>query len=517
MGKLTYQVASGQEASLSVITLPTYSGVWGSPPPQVDPDTGAPDSTRVGGTDRNVTMTGLHYSGVFLNHRLRVSAHLGSSHQQLSAESSPQGLREGGARYQGVAQASWWMELAGHHELKAGVDGDLVALERSVEGRYASRLLGGFVQDSWMPFNRLTVNAGVRYESQWLYGEDDQLAFALAHQLFPRVGLVLDPFATSHMKLFAHYGKYHAQVPLALMPSAEIRYSGARQAQAYNPAVLPPPSTELVAGAEFELLDPDTRLSAHYTHRQLAPALEGNPEEERTLDAVTVVLSSHNRWQGWQAQASYTWAHLYGNYVGPFREGEMEFPSDFDLSSLMENRTGLLPYDRTHTFKAFGSKEFNLSQELSASVGLVYRGSSGRPISYRGAHVDAGVGESFILPRGMAGRTDWHNVIDSRVGVSYRLNQDSTVSFTLDVFNLFNFQAATGVDEDFTYKAVLPIKSGTVADLTPDAEGNIEKLRVLTDEGTRAFNVEADMNRNFGRPTQYQAPRQMRVGLRYTF
>jgi hypothetical protein len=131
--------------------------------------------------------------------------------------------------------------------------------------------------------------------------------------------------------------------------------------------------------------------------------------------------------------------------------------------------------------------------------------------------VDYGEGEGFVLPRGVGGRTDWYNVIDSNVGVNYRLSKDSTVSFTLDVFNIFNFQTATAVDENYTYKAVLPIKDGTETDLTPDELGNIEKLRVVTDEGDRAFNIDEDKNKNFGKPIQYQAPRQIRFGIRYTF
>jgi hypothetical protein len=240
------------------------------------------------------------------------------------------------------------------------------------------------------------------------------------------------------------------------------------------------------------------------------------PKATRNYDAVTVFLN-RTFGDGWLAQGSYTYSKLVGNYAGLFRpeNGQLDpnINSDFDLVSLLENRTGLLPYDRTHAIKLFGAKEFNFTNDLTASVGLSYRGNSGTPISYLGAHWAYGQQEAFILDRGSAGRTPWINNIDTNIGVNYRLNKTNVVSLSLDVFNLFNFQGVTGVDQTYTTLAVDPIKGGKPAngELTPD--------QVTIAAGARAGTklTADDLNLNFKQPTTYQTPRQIRLGLKYTF
>ncbi|RYZ37504.1 MAG: TonB-dependent receptor, partial [Myxococcaceae bacterium] len=245
------------------------------------------------------------------------------------------------------------------------------------------------------------------------------------------------------------------------------------------------------------------------------------PTPVRDYDAVTVYLN-RTFTDGWLAQASYTWSRLYGNYPGLFRPENNQLDpnilADFDLIALLNNRTGLLPFDRTHAIKVFGAKEINFSNALSASIGLSYRGNSGQPINYLGAYPGYGQDETFILPRGTGGRTPWINSVDSNVGVNYRVSKDSVVSFTLDVFNLFNFQGVDSVDESYTFRNVLPVYDpvtktpGTAADLpTADSEGGVPRADV---DGNLAFE---DVNKNFKNPDRYQAPRQIRFGVRYTF
>ncbi len=610
MGKLTYLFHQDHSASLSFITTPSRTG--GAGQLTVDPLSGSvreilhgqPDALDQRVVDRDLTTTGLKYTGTFLDRQLFVDAHLGWSHQTSSStplddktaglspvtywrtrpityyENVPDAARYCGTsedeqllrcpvpyyeaispriqsthtadRYQGNVQATWLMDLAGYHVLKAGVDAEHLASERtrtllgggvlgggstlsSQTSRYSSDLLGGFVQDSWTVLARITVNAGVRYDTQWLYQEDGALAFALRDQLSPRLGIVVDPMANGRMKLFAHAAKYRGLMPLGLMERAFS--GGGRPGVAPVDADLVPPSTtELVAGTEYEL-PRNIRFSAHYTHRRLDSAIEdlsrddgntffvGNPgvglasdfpQAERTHDAVTVALS-HDFREGWLAQASYTWSRSHGNYLGPthpvFRQDGLRFQGDWDLVSSMENRTGLLPYDRTHTFKLFGARELQFTRELSASLGLSYLGRSGTPINYLGGHPLLGEGETFVLPRGSSGeRTPWVHVIDSSVGVDYRLGRGKVVSFTLDVFNLFNFQQVTQVDENYTSATVLPLQGVKAEELTPD-----RVIRVGETTGEPRSLTESDLNPSFKKPLQYQTPRQVRLGLRYVF
>jgi outer membrane receptor protein involved in Fe transport len=593
---------------------------------------------------------------VFENLSAEQAANCGSTPEEQALRCPVTGYAVGGPgfisnatldRYQINAKATYLLNALGTHVLKAGVDTEFLVYDQlkaysggvffqesapypgsSYSGRAlsdfrrygyqtspdtpitqltqqsksSSTTVGGFLQDSWSIANRVTLNLGVRYDVQAMYGGNGDLALILGNQWSPRLGAILDPFANGRAKLFVNFARYYEQVPLNMMDRAfpgERRYSARRvmaepgsgeagcdpsiresqetdcraaenvlvnpeasrnpnrlytggkvENEPVDPDITPQSSNEVVVGAEYELLA-NTRLGATYTHRNMNSVIEdmsrddgnsyflGNPgsgfakefpRPERNYDAVTFYVN-RNFADGWLAQANYTWSRLYGNYPGLFRPETAQLDpnilSDFDLISLLANRTGLLPFDRTHAIKVFGAKEFNFTNELSASVGLSYRGASGTPINYFGAHDLYGTDESFVLPRGSGGRTPWINTIDSNVGVNYRVSKDSVVSFTLDVFNLFNFQGVDAVDQTYTVLNVAPIEGGTPADL--------ENLpgRVTWQEGSERFRdadgdgeaetpvpfgtVEGDVNKNFKNPTRYQSPRQVRFGVRYTF
>src|SRR5262249_40935297 len=53
-------------------------------------------------------------------------------------------------------------------------------------------LAGGFIQDSWNIVDRVTLNAGLRYDSQTLYGPDGRTFLAFPGELSPRLGVVWD-------------------------------------------------------------------------------------------------------------------------------------------------------------------------------------------------------------------------------------------------------------------------------------------------------------------------------------
>ena len=540
-------------------------------------------------------------------------------------------------RYQVNAKATYLLNLYGTHVLKAGVDTDFLsyAQQRAYGGgvlfqevnvggfvdprtgqvidegygwvdfrRYGyqdspdsptvalaqqsttrSTTVGGFVQDSWTLQERVTLNLGIRYDVQALYGGDGNLALILGNQWSPRVGAIIDPLANGRMKFFVNYARSYEQVPLNMVersfpperrynarrvaplpgleggcdPStlegqrtdcADSAYVARRPESSLNPnrlysggKVEPSPvdpdleaqySNEWVVGGEYEVLA-NTRFGGNFTHRNMGAVIEdmsrdlgntyflGNPGQgfakdfpkaERTYNAVTLYLNRTFA-EGWLAQVSYTWSRLRGNYPGLFRpETEQLDPnilSDFDLIDLLDNRTGLLSFDRTHAIKLFGAREVTLTNAMTASIGMSYRGNSGTPISYWGAHPEYGQDEAFVLPRGSGGRTPWVNTIDSNVGLNYRVGKNQVVSVTLDVFNLFNFQTATRVDESYTFEEVIPVKDGTEADLpTEDSPGNVRR----TSGGLLQY---SEVNQNFRQPKEYQAPRQLRFGIRYTF
>ncbi|MBF5043231.1 TonB-dependent receptor [Aggregicoccus sp. 17bor-14] len=533
-------------------------------------------------------------------------------------------------RYQGKAVGTFLANAAGRHVFKAGVDVEALRYDRlkalaggaflreslnsganftefrnfgyltapgaferqaSVNAISTSNTVGGFLQDSWSVLDLFTINAGVRYDQQRMYGDDDLLALNLGNQWSPRVGVLYDFTQQGRSKVYANYARFYEQVPLDL---ADRQFPGERQVSIahrktlrgsgaancnlsvndlsastgacldtsnlagltplsgdndpnsfllpvggvrspVDPDLKPQSSDEFVAGAEYEVIA-NGRVGASYTRRYMNAIIEdmsrddgntyfiGNPSRgiardfpaaTRDYSAVTVFFDKTFA-DRWLAQVSYTWSKLEGNYAGLFRpeDGQLDpnINADFDLVSLLPNRTGPLPGDRTHNLKVFAAKEFLVSNNVSFNLGATYRGRSGTPYSYLGAFPGYGNGQAFLLERGAAGRTPWRNDIDGRVGLNYKLSENNLVTVGVDVFNLFNFQQATLVDENYTFGNPQPCVNTTtdareclLGQVNPDADVPGEKF------------TEADINPNFGKATQYQAPRSIRFGAKVTF
>jgi outer membrane receptor protein involved in Fe transport len=532
--------------------------------------------------------------------------------------------------YQGKLIGTSLFTLAGHHVVKAGVDvqlatysntrawsggnifrengsgsnyadfrqygflkgpDDLVLQDRTVATTSGINI-GGFLQDSWQIMDKVTLNFGIRYDTQVLYGSDGTVGLTLPNQWSPRVGAIYDFTQQGRSKIFAHFARSYEIVPLDIADRAfpgEVQ-AGARHASTdvnpegcnpaindpligYNskacrgldsavkgsaglgntpnnpnqssqrtggdkvpvdPDISPQSSDQFVIGGEYEVF-PDARVSVTYTHSYLNQAIEdmsndeantyflGNPgygiakdfpKATRNYDSVTVAFQKAFA-NTWLAQASYTISTLRGNYSGLFRPENAQFDpninSDFDLRSLLPNREGALPADRTHQIKLYGAKDFALPSDMNILVGLTFRTTSGTPLNYLGSHPLYGGSEAYILPRGSGGRGDWIHNFDLRLGYSVRLGKQSQIGFNVDVFNLFNFQGATSRDQIYTTQDVLPVVDGTSANLpTKTKEGKVLKV-----DGTPLKAEE--VNPNFLNPTAFQEPRQFRFGAKVTF
>jgi len=302
-----------------------------------------------------------------------------------------------------------------------------------------------------------------------------------------------------------------------------------------DPDVSPQSSDELVLGGEYEVI-PNGRVGVQYTKRWMNSVIEdmsrdeantyfvGNPgsgmasdfpEAVRDYDAVTLFFQKGFA-DLWLAQVSYTVSYLRGNYAGLFRpetnQLDPNINSDFDLVSLLPNRQGPLPGDRTHELKIFGAKAFPIPGGMMLDLGLTFRTRSGAPTGYYGSHPLYGAEEVFILPRGSGDRLPWQHGLDGRVGFALDLAKDSQLTISMDVFNLFNFQEVDAVDQEYTSADVLPCVNGTRDALEPSDP--TQTCLKYTDGST--FDIR-DKNPNFGNPERYQAPRSFRFGARVTF
>ncbi|MFO0617480.1 MAG: TonB-dependent receptor [Polyangiaceae bacterium] len=511
------------------------------------------------------------------------------------------------------AAATRRVKAAGTHAIKGGVDFDVTTYDHtkaysgarryveSTDGSYfydsrqygflagpdeevftnpqvASSLsftAGAFVQDSWSIKDMLTINAGVRVDGQFLFGDDGKIGMALNNEWSPRIGAVFDPTRKGKSKIYANFAIYYESVPLDIVdrsmpgerqilsyhdaggcdPRDPVQRSGSCLDDAYryvvgtaadpnqywlvtggdrvpvDPDITPQSTSEFAVGGEYELFKKGI-VGVQYTRRWMNTVIEdmsrdegqtyfiGNPgsgiaedfpDASRTYDAMNIYFEK--KWDGselvhWLTTASYTLSYVRGNWAGLFRPESTQLDpngnSDFDLISLLPNREGPLPGDKTHQIKIYGAVEFT-PKKFVGDVGVAFTTHSGEPTNYLGGHELYGDGEVYILPRGAGERLPWVHRFDLHLGAGAQFNKDSKLVFTIDIFNLFNFDAATAVDDNYTFSSVVPVKDGTPDDLDKVKKADGSPLD------------KADINPNFGNPSSYQAPRQFRLGLKGTF
>ncbi len=455
--------------------------------------------------------------------------------------------------------------------------------------------VGAFAQDTWTPFDALTVNAGVRWDGEWQFSGDGQLSIAMPHEWSPRLGVIVDPTSSGKMKLWGSFARYYQSIPLDIAQRSgtgdptilsyapasvcdpttpagrkacddddnKIVINGPDQPDqkwyvigagrtAVDPNLQPPSSDEVTVGAEGEVFR-NARVGAVYTRRWIGCPFDGAkdvaggllcsksiedmsrdeantyfvgnpgfgiandfPEATRTYDALTLMFSKQFA-DEWLAQVSYTLSWLRGNYAGLFRPetGQLDpfINSDFDLRSLTVNRTGDLPFDSRHQIKAFGAREFQGTHDTTFTLGGAVEAAEGGPTNLLGSHPVYGGNEVFVLPRGSGQRLDWNWSADVHGGFTFRPVKGQEVELTLDVFNLFDLHAVTAVDETYTTADVDPLVGCKAGDKDSCTRDDLDKVKQI--DGTPL--EDGQVNPNLGNPTAYQTPRQVRLGLRWSF
>jgi len=171
-------------------------------------------------------------------------------------------------RISAKAMGTLLFQGAGHHVVKAGVNAEFLLMDSIVsmpggrelygdqdyvgyytDYRYGVLLgpdafhedaysrsqpkgitYGAFVQDSWSIFDKVTLNVGVRWDQQQLYGSDSKLALVVGNQWSPRAGVVYDFMQNGKSKIFANYARLYETVPLGLVESS---FPGRRQGGYY--------------------------------------------------------------------------------------------------------------------------------------------------------------------------------------------------------------------------------------------------------------------------------------------
>jgi len=319
---------------------------------------------------------------------------------------------------------------------------------------------------------------------------------------------------------------------------------------------------ELIFGAEYEVI-PDMTIGAHYTHRSMPVVIEdmstdggtnyfiGNPSsnadgEAAKLDAQAameadpalkalyesrasqlravknfdppsrnydaVAITAKKRPTGNSLlQASYTYSRALGNYPGLFstETGQLDpnITSQYDLPDLMPNRYGPSGLDRPHNVKVDGFYAFDMKKAGIFVVGASFRAQSGIAHNTLAAHPIYGQGEAYLLPRGALYRSPATSQVDTHLSYGYQISKTTRLEGFVDIFNLFNSQGETDIDEIYTTQASLPIVGGDQRDL--------EHAKSLV--GRRQTANILSKSLNYGKLTSHQAPLTGQLGFRLTF
>jgi len=288
-----------------------------------------------------------------------------------------------------------------------------------------------------------------------------------------------------------------------------------------------PYTDEVLLGFDYEVL-PDLRLGARLIYRDL-----GRTVDDLTFDgASTFVIANPGDWtkvptpgwtlgpagygtnwneiyyiprpiriyralevtlekrysNRWQLGASYVLSRLEGNYEGGVtndvpRPALLPFIGPpYDAPQTMVNSYGLLPLDRTHILKAYGSYYFkDIPLELSAFFNLASGTPVNREVSY-GCFGAVGYADA----RGSNGRTPTTWKLDLGLEYTFKLPKRSMLGLRLDVFNVTNNQDTTGVYQGWLYQ---------------DSPGGPVVMS----------------NALWSKPYAHQAPRTARFAMRWTF
>ena len=219
------------------------------------------------------------------------------------------------------------------------------------------------------------------------------------------------------------------------------------------------------------------------------------PEPVRDYSALQLVFQKRLR-DNWQVSGSYVYSRLEGNYGGTTHDATVFIDPNYTYAFVdpnpLQRANGLLPDDRTHQAKLYGSYQWS----FGVTSGLVARYLSGTPVSKLGSF-----GGRFITPRGSAGRTPDLFTLDLHLGYTLRFGTALSVSLFGDLFNLTNAQKALSVDQNWTN-----------ADAPSPADPS-ECGGPGTGEGTDC----PDGNPNWGGPLTFQDPRTLRLGIRLSW
>jgi hypothetical protein len=385
-----------------------------------------------------------------------------------------------------------------------------------------------YLQDSWPLTDRLRLNLGLRWDGQYFVNGNGEVAQSITDQFQPRFGFTYLLGELGTQKLFGSAGRFFEQIPVQPIGSWYGTWCQSIVNYSHNPLIdsrggdtssvvygTPMPNVPGLRGEYFDevslgyehLLMAEYKFGIRGVFRILRSAIEdaigpdgvirmGNPgkgdlsylpEAYRRYTALEVTIERPAD-VGLSFIASYVLSRNYGNYTGLTATDLTSFGSNagpqFDFFEQTPKSGGLLPNDKTHVFKFFGTYRF----DSGFSTGLGFLWQSGMPLNEYGGIPAGAPYWSFVQPRGSAGRAP--------------ANWDLSLRCTYDLQNMISTNLKPRMILDFSHvgNPQTPVTYDQVHYTAVDEQGN-----------------QLNPNPNYGRVTHYQPPMSVRLGLEVGF
>ena len=396
------------------------------------------------------------------------------------------------------------------------------------DGNVGNRVPSFFLQDFWQINNSFRINAGLRWDGQYIVNSEGGVSQKILDQFQPRIGIIFLPEQNDNQKIFATYGRFYHDLNLygpvlfytknavwigldythdpRIDPSgADTSYVLTSGFQENNPELKGQYYDEFTLGYERVIFN-NHRFSARGVYRTLGNGINdaystelgkfvwGNPgsyplseypKMKRDYFALEISLKKISS-EPFNYSLSYVLSRDYGNYPGLYNPETMHAGPNttefFDFPETTVNSTGLLPYDRTHVIKFFGSYCF----DFGLTIGTNLTWSSGTPLCEYG--VTQVVYPFHLIKRGTAGRTP--SIWDINFRFAYVLPM---------LFSPY-------------YKARLLLDIFHFA--SPQTAVNYDQLKYLAED---EYGNQIEPNPTYGREISFQPPMSLRFGLEVSF
>jgi carboxypeptidase family protein len=296
------------------------------------------------------------------------------------------------------------------------------------------------------------------------------------------------------------------------------------------------------------------------------PACSGNacpPQKmfaaERNYDGVELRLTKTTA-RHWMGMFSYTYSRLWGNYSGltstDFGDafGGRNSPNNsrafdepfFQWGDNGQSSSGLLATDRPHAFKGYGYYELNEGRHNATNFGVFSYLYSGSPET---SILDVGFAFPGGFPTDVVGRGKWVDVTqnpttgaitvgnpvtrrlpwftqsDLNVSHSYKFGEAKAITFSVTSSNIFNKKAVTAayenVDSIFASSFIAPggqtLFGGAAAYAAFERPYSLAPLLNNAPSNPTTAGGPLTVNSQYGKPFLFQLPRNIRLGLRFTF